>query len=543
MRALLAVLTVAGMSMVGTPAHAAEPTVPLIVGTRDPGHIERLDVGATERLSGAVAVDVPAGAVAGAAARLRDDPAVTYVEPDHVAHAAVTADDPQFAAQWGLARTRVTQAWATTRGAADITVAVVDTGVTALPDLKPRLLSGYDFVDGDTDAADPNGHGTMAAGVIGATAGNGTGIAGVCWSCRILPVRVLGADGSGSYSHIAEGIRYAADRGADIINLSLGGSADSTLLRDAVAYAAGKGALVLAAAGNAGGSAPHYPAAIPGVVAVGGSTAGDARYPWSNHGRGWVDIAAPGCNPAQGNRGTVQQFCGTSSATPFAAGVAALLASTTPRPSAEIVRRALTASAVPLAGAWVATGRVDAAAALAAVPVVSVDAAAPSTSFRFPANGAVVRGTVPVGARAADDTAVRRVELWAGTRLAGTDATSPYAFRWSSAGRNGMVFLTLRAYDRAGNVSTSRLTVRADNAGPAVAVTTARTGLTARATDPSGVSRLELLVNGKVVQRYAGAARRFGLPAARSGTAVRVQVRAYDSLGNARLTPLRTWRR
>ena len=160
-------------------------------------------------------------------------------------------------------------------------------------------------------------------------------------------MKVLGAGGSGSYSDIAEGIRYAADQGADIINLSLGGAADSQLLRDAVTYAAGKGALVLAAAGNDGSSALHYPAAIPAVLAVGGSTAGDARYPWSNYGSNWVDIAAPGCNPAQGRNGVVGQFCGTSSATPFAAGVAALLASTTPAPTAATIRKALTALGHP----------------------------------------------------------------------------------------------------------------------------------------------------------------------------------------------------
>jgi thermitase len=466
MRAWVAVLVAAGMSLAGSPARADQQPVSLIVGTRD-GAVELDDVPVlkTERLPGALSVEVPASEVAEATEALRDDPGVTYVEPDHVAYAAVAPNDPRFGVQWGIARTRVAQAWATTRGTGRITVAVVDTGVTALPDLAPRLLPGYDFVNHDGNAADDNGHGTMAAGVIGATANNRVGIAGICWLCRILPVKVLGAGGSGSYSDIAEGIRYAADRGADIVNLSLGGRSDSRLLREAVAYAAGKGALVLAAAGNENSSAPHYPAAIPSVVAVGGSTAGEGRYPWSNHG-GWVDLAAPGCNPAQTNRGTLAQFCGTSSATPFAAGVAALLASTTPQPSAAVIGKALTASAVPLAGTWVAAGRIDAAAALATLPAVAVDRAAPTTSFRFPAPSAVVRGTVAVGARAADDTGVRKVELMAGTRLVGTDTTSPYAFRWSPAGRTGPVHLTLRAYDRAGNLSTARLTVRAERPAP-----------------------------------------------------------------------------
>ena len=237
-------------------------------------------------------------------------------------------------------------------------MAVVDTGVSPLPDLAGRILPGHDFVHGTGNAADDNGHGTMAAGVIAAAGNNRTGVAGICWNCRILPVKVLDARGSGSYVNIAAGIRYAADRGAQIISLSLGGPDDSQLLRAAVAYAAGKGALVIAAAGNKGSSAPHFPAAIPPVLAVGAVTSTDVRYPWSNYGKGWVGITAPGCNPAQSRTGAVGQYCGTSSATPFVAGVAALLASTVPMPSAAQIRAALVRSSIK------PSGRVDAVAAL-----------------------------------------------------------------------------------------------------------------------------------------------------------------------------------
>ena len=571
-RVAVAVLLAAGVAVYGSPApaSAAQDPVALVVGLRPDagpggaaasGVVNRLDDSAdvlsSEPLTGAVTVDVPAGQVAEAAATLRDDPAVSYVEPDHVAHIETTTpDDPAYADQWGIAQTRVNAAWDSTRGSGSVTVAVVDTGVTALPDLAGRLLPGHDFVNNDNDPADDNGHGTMTAGVIAAAGNNGTGIAGICWACKILPVKVLDAAGSGSYSAIAEGIRYAADQGAKIINLSLGGSSDGQVLRDAVAYATGLGALVIAAAGNDGSPAMHYPAAIPDALAVGASTADDTRYSWSNYGSSWVDIAAPGCNPAQARSGVVGQFCGTSSATPFVSGVAALLASTGAAPYAVAIRTALTSSAVPLAGGWVATtsGRVDAAAALAALPnVLAADSAPPSTSFRFPAPGNLSRGIIIIGARAGDDVGVARVQLLLGSRLLGTDTTAPYAFRWSSAPHTGPVTLTLRAYDWSGKVAVAQQVVTVDNTPPAVRIASgpvdgtrhvARTAyVTAGAFDRYGVPVLVLIVNGKVAERYAGTMHRFAVPTWRYGSTMTIRVAAYDRAGNVAYAPARTWRR
>lgn len=318
----------------------------------------------------ALTVRVPADRVDAAMTSLRRDPAVSYVEVDRVARIAAAPNDPEYSGQWGMNVAGVAKGWQLTHGARRVVIAVVDTGVTPIPDLAGRLLPGYDFVNDDSDPADDEGHGTMTAGVLGASANNSTGIAGICWYCRILPVKVLDSEGSGLYSDIASGIRYAANRGADIINLSLGGSDDSKLLRDAVAYATKKGALVIAAAGNEGSKTPEFPAAIPDVLAVGASTEYDTRYSWSNYGANWVDIAAPGCNLAQDLAGDIEEFCGTSSATPFVAGVAGLLAATNPAPSAATIRTALTSSATRIPGGWVpsTSGRVDALAALRALP-------------------------------------------------------------------------------------------------------------------------------------------------------------------------------
>ncbi|BCJ52282.1 hypothetical protein Asp14428_37570 [Actinoplanes sp. NBRC 14428] len=569
LRILTAGLLTGGLALTGSGAAFAAPApadlpVSLVVGLRPSAAtgtavVDRLedsvDVVESEPLTGAVAVDVPASQVADAAAALRSNPAVAYVEQDHVAAiAAITPNDPAFRQQWGLTRTNVGAAWSTTRGSGDVVIAVVDTGVKPLPDFAGRLLPGYDFVNKDSNATDDHGHGTMAAGVSAATGNNGTGIAGVCWSCKILPVKALNAKGLGTYSDIAEGVRWAADQGADIINLSLGGTADSQLMRDAITYAMSKGALVLAAAGNEGSPALHYPAAIPDVLAVGGSTATDTRYPWSNYGSSWVDLAAPGCNPAQGLTGAVSQFCGTSSATPFASGVAALLASTSPAPDAAAIRTALTSSATRISGSWVAgsSGRVDAAAALASLPAPG-DTTGPATSFLSPSGSALVRGTVTVSARATDDVGIAKVELLANNVVVGVDRVAPYAFSWRPSIRGGNVTLGLRAYDRGGNLATAARQVRVDNAGPAVRITSgpangtrklARTvRLAAQSSDANGIRSMELLVNGKVVQRYAGVRRTFTIATAKYGKTLRVQVRAYDRAGNVAYAPTRTWRR
>jgi thermitase len=436
------------------PAHAASAAETLVVGLRPSADgrqaLAGIDSVRTEALPGAVAVDVPADRVADATRKLAADPDVAYVEPDHVAHAAaLTPNDPGYKSQWGAVQTRVNQAWSSVRGANRVVIAVVDTGVTATPDLAGRVLQGHDFVNNDDDPRDDSGHGTMAAEVIGADGYNGTGIAGVCWACRILPVKVLGKDGSGSYTDIAEGIRYAADHGATIINLSLSGIDDSQLLRDAVTYATGKGALVLAAAGNDGSSVAHYPAAIPAVVAVGGETSTGTRYSWSNYGS-WVDVTAPGCNPSQALNGAIEQYCGTSSATPFTAGVAGLLASTDPAPSAATIRAALVASRVG------AVGRVDALNALARLPYAG-DTTAPAVVFA--ATPRLKSGVVTATVAASDQHGVARVQFYAGGRLVATDTTAPYSFAWK-ANIKGLVAIQARAYDRAGNAAGTARGVR-----------------------------------------------------------------------------------
>src|SRR6266540_4052254 len=194
-----------------------------------------------------------------AIARFRGRPEVEYVEPNYVLHALATPDDSLFSRQWGLrnlgqsggvagADVRATSAWDVTTGSDEVLIGVIDTGIDYRhPDLAANTVPGWDFVNGDSDPMDDNGHGTHVAGIIGARGDNRIGIAGVCWHVRLLPLKFLDQAGGGYDSEAIQAIDYAARRGARVINASWGGPYYSQALRDAIA---GAGVLFVAAAGN-----------------------------------------------------------------------------------------------------------------------------------------------------------------------------------------------------------------------------------------------------------------------------------------------------
>jgi type VII secretion-associated serine protease mycosin len=303
-------------------------------------------------------------------------------------------NDPQFSDEWSLNLIGATCAWQHTTGSPDVTVAVVDSGVDMKhPDLVGRLRTdGYDFVAGDDDPSDENGHGTNVTGIIAATLNNGEGIVGAAPGVMILPVRVMNAKGYGSDRSIARGVRYAADKGAKVINLSLGAtltiSADteSQQVSEAIRYAQSKGALIVVAAGN---DFVPLPNAIvgdnPDVLIVAATDEDDRKADFSNSGP-WISVTAPGVHilstmptyevyltsnavpPDERFQQNYDYMSGTSQATPFVSALGGLLFSEHPDWDASQVSQEIKNYAADItkrnpqltAKGWLGSGRIDA---------------------------------------------------------------------------------------------------------------------------------------------------------------------------------------
>jgi hypothetical protein len=389
------------------------------------------------------------------AGALRATGGFAFVEIDQVASATATANDPYFSEQWGAQRINVADAWDTTQGGA-VVVAVLDTGVDGShPDLAGQLLPGWDFVNDDGDASDDNGHGTAMAGIIGAAANNGIGVAGVAPAGAMLPVKVLDETAWGYHSDIAAGIIYAVDHGARVINLSLGGPSGSATFQAAVDYARANDVVVVGAAGNDGSTTPSYPAANEGAVAVSAIDSSDGRAWFSNYGS-WITLAAPGINLHTAlYGGDYIAVTGTSGAAAIASGAFALLRSAYPGMTAQAAIDAMTASADDLGSSgWDAEfgfGLIDAHAALLP-PAAADDRSDPVVALVSPQKSNLVDGLASVEVGATDNVGVTRVDLHVDGYLYATTNVGPYLFAWDTAGLNpGVHSLRAYAYDGAGN--------------------------------------------------------------------------------------------
>lgn len=382
-------------------------------------------------------------------AKLHADGWVADVQPDITeSPVAVTCgapnclvpNDPQFSDQWYLdnapgsvpppgaggtsfgADVDAPLAWSRGLGSPDVRIAVIDTGIDAgQPDLAGKVVAAANFTDANT-TTDRAGHGTHVAGTAAALFNNGVGIAGMAPNARLINAKVMAVDANGKTTgdcgDVAEGIVWATDQGANVLNLSLGSPDPCEAMRLAVDYATSHGALVVAAAGNSSTTTPFYPAAFPGVLSVAATDDQDRLASFSNRGASWVDVAAPGVgivstlptyDNATGDVG-YGYLSGTSMASPIVAGIAALLWSQVPpgQTNQEVESR-IFATAQPIAGTgtdW-RYGAADACRAVTANPAVCVPAPTVGASRRQPHGPAPPNtaqpapGSLPPGANAA----------------------------------------------------------------------------------------------------------------------------------------------
>lgn len=273
--------------------------------------------------------------------------------------------------QWNLPQIETEAGWNVNKGSENVTVAVVDTGVDINhPDLKDQIVSGYNVVQPGEKPLDDVGHGTHVAGVIGAVVNNNLGIAGMSWYNRVMPVKVLDQSGAGSTYAVAQGIIWATDHGAKVINMSLGNYADAQFLHDAIKYAFDHDVVLIAASGNDNTERPGYPAAYPEVLAVAAVDEKKAKASFSNYGD-YIDVAAPGVSIASTYPSNqYAALSGTSMASPHVTALAALIRSANPDLKNTDVMRIIKETAMDLGTSgndkYFGSGLIDVASALKA---------------------------------------------------------------------------------------------------------------------------------------------------------------------------------
>ncbi len=429
---------------------------------------------------------LPPGQARAGVELFRASAAVEFAELDSNIQTQFSPNDPYYAgvypttrfgdiAQWAPQAVSAPAAWDITQGDPAVVIAIVDTGVDAQhPDLAAKIVGGTSFLGSGKDQF---GHGTHVAGIAAAATNNGTGIAGICPRCSIMPVRVLDANGSGSVSDVAAGIVYAADNGARVINLSLGGRSTSQTLRAALDYAVAHNALPVAAMGNAYMPQAMEPAYWYSALSVGAVDPSGAKADFSNYGAK-TDVVAPGVAllstmptyPVTLNQTYAQNYdalSGTSMATPVVSGVAGLVLSRNPALTAGQVKGIIEAAAGDGKTFDTTTGfgLVNAARAVAAA--AQADTTPPAVNVVSPTAGSTVSKLFTLQAAPTDNSGVHHVDFVIGGTRAGLPGTSSvggtgkkatstiaWGTQWESTRYwNGSQTLTAVAFDTAGNLT------------------------------------------------------------------------------------------
>jgi thermitase len=368
-------------------------------------------------------------------AALRASKEIDFAEVDRIlTPQSITPNDYYYfiGYQWGLSKISAPGAWSITTGSSNIVIAVIDSGVDSTqPDLQGRLVAGWNIFDNNANTADVGSHGTSVAGIVGASTNNGIGVAGVCWTCMIMPVRVTGPDQSVTYSNIAAGITWAADHGARVANVAFVVDNSSTVTV-AAQYMQSKGGVVTVAAGDYGWADTNP--INPSMITVGATDQNDAIYSWSNRGSDIV-LVAPGQAETTLPFGMYQSVGGTSISSPFVAGVAGLMLSVNPSLTAAQVTNMLEQTADPLGVAgWDPTfgyGRLNAAAAVKAAAGMGSKNNS-TTTLNANLNPSIVGQSVTFTAVVTPSAATGTITFLDGTLVLGTGTLSGGVATFSS---------------------------------------------------------------------------------------------------------------
>jgi len=492
---------------------------------------------------------------------MKRNPHVKFAELDGVVQMAQTPNDTSFASEWHQAKIQAPAAWDSSTGSG-ITIAVLDTGVDAShPDLASHIVPGWNTYDNNSNTSDVFGHGTMVAGAAAAVGNNATGVAGVAWNAKIMPMRISDTSGNITYySMVANALTWAADHGARVANISYTVQ-HVAAIQTAAQYMRNKGGYVVTSAGNTG--ALSSAATTNTMMTVAATDQNDVRASWSTYGP-LIDISAPGVGIYSTIKGGGYGYVnGTSFSSPITAGVVALMLSANPNLKPDQVDSILLSTAVDLGAAgrdnYYGAGRVNAyKAVLAAKGTTATDTQAPSVSIASP--GSTVKGIVTVGVNATDNMSVGRVELYVGGTLVATDTTAPYSFSWDTTSRaDGATTLTAKAYDGSGNVGTSSLSVTVANSTtsittdvtpPTVAITNPASGSTVSgnvnigvsASDNVGLSSVSLYVDGALKASGTGSLSYSWNSRKVSKGSHTVQAIARDKAGNSTTKSIQVWK-
>jgi len=387
--------------------------------------------------------------------KAQDKDSVDFVEVDGTFSGAVTPNDPSFGSQWHLAQVSAPGAWDISTGASTIIIADIDSGADwNNADLAPRLVTGWNFLNGTNNTQDSEGsggHGTAVAGTMGAATNNGLGVAGMTWGNPIMPLETLNASDFTYWSDVANAITYAADHNVRVINMSLVGTGDSSTMQSAINYAWNKGVVLVASAGNYGSSAPSYPAADKNVMAVSATCdTSDNMAGFSSFGTD-IAVAAPGCgiNTVNG------QWAGTSFSSPITAGLAALVLSINPSLTNSQVVSLIEQNAddrgAPGWDQYYGYGRVNAQRTLAAIGQVVKDTQAPSVPSNVQASAVSSSQINLTWAASTDNVGVVGYTIYRNGVQIGTSASTSFVDNTVSGGTS--YSYTVTAYDAAMNTS------------------------------------------------------------------------------------------